>query len=322
MSDKCPVCSNELLSPPRKVFGTSGQIFSCPNCGRFELDFESIINLTRGAVEEAASLALLSHKIRSMGRDSEVPKVSQGLIETFLKTSRLPGPLEQVNNLLLWLGDSSSFGQLFTLSPTAHTAVAGALNRDNFVALVSAMAERGIIRGDSAFGGGFVGQLTLDGWQAYAEVKRGQQQSRRAFMAMPYGCESVDAMFSACFKPAVAETGFELFRLDDAAPAGPIDDRLRVEIRRSRFLIADLTGDNNGAYWEAGFAEGLGKPVIYTCEAGYFKTHGTHFDTNHHLTVRWREEEPGSAAETLKATIRATLPAEAVMQDSGGGEAR
>ena len=37
-------------------------------------------------------------------------------------------------------------------------------------------------------------------------------------------------------------------------------------IRDAKFVIADLTHDNNGAYWEAGYAEGLGKPVIYICE--------------------------------------------------------
>jgi nucleoside 2-deoxyribosyltransferase len=59
------------------------------------------------------------------------------------------------------------------------------------------------------------------------------------------------------------------------------------EIRMCRFLIADLTCGNQGAYWEAGYAEGLGKPVIYTCNKSYFDKEGTHFDTNHHQTVLW-----------------------------------
>jgi nucleoside 2-deoxyribosyltransferase len=66
-----------------------------------------------------------------------------------------------------------------------------------------------------------------------------------------------------------APRGFKLTRLDDDPKAGIIDDRLRVEIRTSRFLIADLTHENRGAYWEAGFAEGDGKPVIYTCRKGH-----------------------------------------------------
>jgi nucleoside 2-deoxyribosyltransferase len=90
---------------------------------------------------------------------------------------------------------------------------------------------------------------------------------------------------------------------------------LRVEIRTSRFLIADLTHGNQGAYWEAGFAEGLGKPVIYTCEKSQFEIYKTHFDTNHHLTVKWDKEQPEEFKKKLKDTIRATLPDEAVLMD-------
>ena len=43
-----------------------------------------------------------------------------------------------------------------------------------------------------------------------------------------------------------------------------------------------------GAYWEAGFAEGLGKPVIYICRAKEGDAEKkTHFDANHRHTVRW-----------------------------------
>ena len=41
---------------------------------------------------------------------------------------------------------------------------------------------------------------------------------------------------------------------------------MRVQIRASRFVICDLTHGNRGAYWEAGFAEGIGRPVIFVCE--------------------------------------------------------
>jgi len=104
-------------------------------------------------------------------------------------------------------------------------------------------------------------------------------------------------------------------RLDDIPKAGLIDDRLRNEIRTSRFLISDLTHENAGTYWEAGYAEGLGKPVIYTCEESKFESQKTHFDTNHHLTVIWNKDHPKEVVEKLKATIRATLPDEAKLTD-------
>ncbi len=59
-------------------------------------------------------------------------------------------------------------------------------------------------------------------------------------------------------------------------------------------MIAELSHDNSGAYWEAGYAEGLGKPVIYICEQKKFDEKGTHFDTNHCTTVFWdRDNDKG-----------------------------
>ena len=45
---------------------------------------------------------------------------------------------------------------------------------------------------------------------------------------------------------------------------------MRERIRDAAFVLVDLTHDNPGAYWEGGYAEGLGKPVIYICEASKF----------------------------------------------------
>jgi hypothetical protein len=156
------------------------------------------------------------------------------------------------------------------------------------------------------------GNLTFQGWQEFDRLKHEIVESRRAFMAMPFNISKLDHIYESCFRPAVKATGFQLYRIDEKPPAGSIDNRLRVEIRRSRFLIADLTEDNAGAYWEAGFAEGLGRPVIYTCENG----HRTHFDTRQQQTIFWTEDKLDEAAQRLKNTIRATLPSEAELDDN------
>lgn len=86
---------------------------------------------------------------------------------------------------------------------------------------------------------------------------------------------------------------------------------------RLRLLSKRLQYSGKSTYWEAGYAEGLGKPVIYTCRKDVFddKPEGTHFDTNHHLTVLWEMDKIGEAVEKLKNTIRATLPSEAKLSD-------
>jgi nucleoside 2-deoxyribosyltransferase len=195
-------------------------------------------------------------------------------------------------------------------------AIMGAKSIEGTRFIIDHLVEGGYLLAEMYSGGlSFLG-LSMKGWEYYDQLNRGAIVSRKAFMAMQYGDQELDAVFENYFKPAVKATGFDLVRLDEKPQAGLIDDRLRVEIRTSRFLIADLTHENRGAYWEAGFAEGLGKPVIYTCEKSKFGNQKTHFDTNHHETVVWEKEKLDEAAEKLKVTIRATLPDEAVMTDA------
>jgi hypothetical protein len=142
-------------------------------------------------------------------------------------------------------------------------------------------------------------------------------------LAVPERLPSLSAVavgaLSTLGRVAVARTGFELRVLTDLQGAGLIDDQMRVAPRTARFIIADLTHRNNGAYWEAGFGEGLGKPVIYTCRKDEWDLRQSHFDTNHLVTVIWTPDDLADAANRLANTIRATLPAEAVMTD---GEVR
>jgi len=221
--------------------------------------------------------------------------------------------------LVLWIGSHAAPGQQLKLSAETHQSVAGAETPDGFGFVLEYLFETDILSGNLARAMGVptsaIGGLTFDGWRRRDELLRAATGSRRAFMAMKFGDDGLDKVVDETFGPAVKQTGFNLERLDDEPKAGLIDDRLRVEIRRSRFLIADLTHDNSGAYWEAGYAEGLGKPVIYTCEKQKFGKSKTHFDTNHHLTVRWSLEDLPAAAEELKATIRVTLPEEAILID-------
>ncbi len=49
-----------------------------------------------------------------------------------------------------------------------------------------------------------------------------------------------------------------------------INDRIIAEIRACKFCVSDFTGQRNGVYFEAGFALGLGKAIIYVCETDDF----------------------------------------------------
>src|SRR2546425_7151655 len=64
-----------------------------------------------------------------------------------------------------------------------------------------------------------------------------------------------------------------------------ICDRILSEIRRSQFMIADFTKQRPGVYFEAGFAMGLGRPVVWTCREDDVAS--LHFDTRQYNHVLW-----------------------------------
>ena len=160
-------------------------------------------------------------------------------------------------------------------------------------------------------------ELTMKGWQTYDSLKRGVATGRKGFMAMPFGAmpfgrSDLDDTILKIAKKAATDCGFDLRRTDDQPVPGNIDAQIRVAIKEARFVVADLTFGNLGAYWEAGFAEGLGKPVIYTVRKDHEAD--VHFDTAHLSRVVWESDKLDVALAQLKAMLRNALP-DAVHED-------
>lgn len=316
---ECPVCNSTL-----KRFEARGErsFYECPRCGPYSLSYEAEQDLDGYLSRGENSRARLSHALYHMTKREQWALVTTALLQNILDSTELPRPQGQLENLILWLGEAQpNMGATIEAEENAIAAV-GVVDLSSLAFLGSQAIDAGLLKGKvTQYVDGsyhiYSLQLTLAGWQLFENLQRGKSNSRIAFMAMQFGDEELDRIYKDYFKIGVAATGFDLKRVDEGQPAGLIDDRLRVEIRQCRFLIADLTHDNRGAYWEAGFAEGLGKPVIYTCRKDVFedKTKGTHFDTNHHLTVTWESGKLDDAVKRLKDTIRATLPEDAKFND-------
>ncbi|WP_425994140.1 hypothetical protein [Caulobacter sp. DWR1-3-2b1] len=232
----------------------------------------------------------------------------------------LPQPIQQASDLIRYVGDRLPTGaHQVPVDDLFMSAWIGAgLSEDNPAVGLKWLLDQDqlnrLVVAQPA-GDGRYYRLTWDGWAAYNELKREEPPSEVAFMAMQFGDPELNRVIADCFKPAVASTGFKLNLLTDGQGAGCIDDQLRVAIRTCRFVLADLTHDNRGAYWEAGFAEGLGKPVIYTCKKARWDSEPVHFDTSHLVTIIWDPADLNDASNRLKATIRATLPEVAKMTD-------
>ena len=310
---KCPICESTVKEFGEDPCGGGLYYYNCPNCSGFLIQRETMSEVPRMPVEFRAAL---SRRIWLRRFDQGNFVISP---ETLRSVPRelLCGPVEQLENLITFWGEEQGdhVGTRLNWAMEHLRAAIGAITANDVGYVVEEAVNRGLLQGRPHGHVSYDGVLTFKGWEAYERLQQGRTESRNVFMAMPFGSPDVTEMVDTVFRPAVAETGFRLRRLDDDAPAGLIDHRMRVEIRRCRFLIADLTHGNHGAYWEAGYAEGLGKEVIYTCSRCHFEEHKTHFDTNHCTTVIWDIADPDQAAATLKATIRATFLEEALMSE-------
>lgn len=327
----CPICR----LPDVTEVEPGIRIYDCPRCGRFErgerpfeLGEKGVPWTWKGFLDRQIGpqdrrRANLSHKVRkrySTGEGHVLVWTDE--LNRWGLDDPLPTPAELLDTLILWLGDNAPnyndpvpadkrylgawLGLPIPNPDRPDQAVDWLLNEPATVRCAT-------IPNRSA--GQLALKLTWEGWERYTDLKRSETTSFMAFMAMKFGHADLDAALEHHFKPAVAATGFTLKRVTDGQGAGLIDDQMRVGLRTCRFVIADLTHASRGAYWEAGFGEGLGKPVIYTCRKDHWIAEGSHFDTNHLVTVVWDPATIDEAMSALKATIRATLPDVAKMVD-------
>jgi hypothetical protein len=319
---KCPVCQN-IHSDAAKIISQSGRIrVDCLVCGRYILSeevWDDQLNPQSAAGHKLSDLtrARLSHRLitgRTLDNSTDWILLSKEFLDHFIEDGgKGPTPSEQAINITKYVGDAvSRSGSRLRDLPTGFYAKVGAPNPDFTAELALELARRGILSGidtSSASGSGIIDiGLTLDGWDRYEAERRGEISGNFGFIAMKFDDSVLDPFVENVVKPTVKDgTGYELVDMRSVARAGIIDNIMRAQIRDSAFVIVDLTHDNSGAYWEAGYAEGLGKPVIYICEKEKFDDAKTHFDTNHCTTVLWSAKENSKFRLELIATLRRSL---------------
>lgn len=315
----CPVCNSPFATFPDDAAWRDALLVDCSHCGKFGLSRTLVACLPDLLLQRDAA-PKLSHVIRKADEAGQQLFLKSYTAEAILQNP-LPRPREQADLLIQWLATySPGPGELVKLDYDGHGAIVGAKSHAGFAMLIDHLVSTKLVTGvHTVFASGESAAqvaLTFPGWDYYESLRLGGATYRKAFMAMKFGDAALNSLLDEVLKPAAKRAGFDLFKLDDRPRAGLIDDRMRVDIRAADFVVADLTHDNLGAYWEAGYAEGLGKPVIYTCERSKFDQTKTHFDTNHHLTIIWDAAAPSEAGVQLTETIRATLPHLAILADA------
>jgi hypothetical protein len=169
-------------------------------------------------------------------------------------------------------------------------AVSDSTDVKDFTALLKIMVDMRLLATSDASIQSITYILTPTGWERFETLNTKIIASHQAFVAMWFNASMTDA-YNNGFGPAVTASGYKPFRIDNKEHVNKIDDEIIAEIRRSRFLVSDFTCEpekpRGGVYFEAGFAMGIGIPVIWTCRDT--SINDLHFDTRQYNHIVWKD---------------------------------
>jgi hypothetical protein len=92
---------------------------------------------------------------------------------------------------------------------------------------------------------------------------RGRTFLDTCFVMMPFG-QWFDTYYKELFAPAIKDAGMEPLRADELFSTGTVIEQIWEQIKKSKILLADLTGKNANVFYELGLAHAEHKPVVFT----------------------------------------------------------
>ena len=88
------------------------------------------------------------------------------------------------------------------------------------------------------------------------------------FVVMQFDPPEYEELFNDVIVPVCDKMGLEPFRASQAFYPGLVIADIQRQIRESRVVIAEITPVNPNVYYEVGYADAIGKPVILIADGG------------------------------------------------------
>jgi len=292
----CKICRNDADHVADSFFPG----WKCPRCGEF--DYDATVGWAE--IKTADELVQLSGWVREQNSVGVVPvRIMPDLARRVMRR-RMPLLLDRADMALAIIAERFQRPEnWFVPDVLAHDLElqGRSYSRDHRDAmlLINILEAEGNLRN-----GGAGCSLSIKGILRAETLRRGTSNSVQGFVAMSFDTSLNDAWLNG-FEPGIRGAGFRPLRIDNKEYVGGISDEIIAEIRRSRFAVADYTGQRNGVYFEAGFALGLGLIVIPTCREDEIGK--LHFDIKHLNTLLWKT--PTELAQSLTKRIRAVVGA-------------
>ena len=264
--------------------------------------------ITQRKYDDQIKARLTSMLIEQRRLGNKCPEISSETIETAKRRPNL-SVHERADRLLEYIKEETvTIGKMIVLEYKLlkELAWSESIIKEEVHSLIDYIGERGWVAISQSNSSNL--KLTVNGYAHLEAVETKKVDSSKAFVAMWFD-DSMSVVWEQGIKPAIEAAGYEPVRIDKQEHIDKIDDRIIVEIKRSRFIVADFTqgksGARGGVYYEAGYAHGLNIPVIFCCRKNALEH--VHFDTQQYNHIVWEEENLTELKEALTNRIAAVI---------------
>ncbi|MBP7527332.1 MAG: hypothetical protein KA801_05380 [Syntrophorhabdaceae bacterium] len=280
----CPICKEDKHVETQLPTGRSHE-YKCAVCGPF-----TISTTAEAMMRNEKPLPQLSAWVREHEEHGRIaPIITSDTIKKTLESLPRHSPLDKQLLLLRAIERRTKYpGFQVKFNEDSDYPLAWANNGNELRYLFNSLEERNFVRLDKVMSGPITVTILTDGWEYLQERATEIAFFDQVFVAMSFKKE-MDPIWETGIKPAIEKTGYKPLRVDKEPHLDRIDAKIISAIRDSRFLIADVTGQNAGVYFEAGFALGLNRPVIWCVREDDLRD--VHFDTRQYNHIVWKTPE-------------------------------
>lgn len=297
----CVLC-NQRATSVQGIEKTTLYYLECKVCGRYKSDDFNDQGFKVLSEEDRAMISAYTRERYEY--DAPPPELhildNENQLEKIIERYKKKTIIEKLDNLILYVGRKSNyFGKRLHLHGETDYPITYSVNGEEFDNIKNQALRAGYLKQPTSGGNA---ELAWEGWNKFEQLKDAGILSKKCFVAMSCS-ENMSEIYKQGIKKAVIEAGYEPIFIEKEEHNEKICDLIIAEIRACKFLIADVTGQRQNVYYEAGFAHGLGRDVIWTCKQDEIEK--AHFDTRQYNHITWENAEDlkKKLASRIKATI-------------------
>jgi hypothetical protein len=269
MPQPCYICRTATIET--RDAGNMVTAVTCCSCGGYRITQKLIASDKQGAMLDDEQRLRLRYRIRTATDElgGLIEPLTTDNVRSIADSTRLPTASERFDILVSYIARVAEPGSTSKLERWDSWAARIALRNPERFATVVSLARDLVTATETDLAGQRTAlMLTYDGLRRADALQRRSGEGNRVFVAMWFHDGMANA-YDHGIALALADTGHIPYRADREAHHNRIDDQVIAELRRSKFIVSEVTGARSNVYFEAGYALGFGIPVIWCCNSSW-----------------------------------------------------